>query len=115
MNKDEAIAAVLSKALEVAQTTGNFVVEQTPDVINQLVAYNTALYTAGLVTGIALAITCAICFYKAVRSYCESYLTVSILTGFGALPFTIVNTILLLKITLAPKAWLLDYAASLIK
>lgn len=117
MNKDEAVAAVLSKALEVANTTGEFVVEQAPDVVNQLVSYYTALYGAGLIAGIVLLTLAIILFIKGWRNneWEDVRVVLSLFLAMPGLALGIVNTLSLLKIMLAPKIWLMEYAASLIK
>ena len=41
---DEQLAEILKKGLEAAEKTGNFVVEQAPDLIQQLIVWKTCEY-----------------------------------------------------------------------
>ena len=117
MNKDDAIAAVLTKALEVADKTGDFVVEQAPDVVNQLVSYYTALSIAGVAVGGSLLLTGVVCIVLGLRDrYGEGGKEfIGGMASLVGMPLLIFSTIELLKLTLAPKIWLMEYAASLIK
>lgn len=130
---DEAIASALEAALRAAETTGTFVVEQAPDVVQQLLLFSTVKY-AGLT--LAFSATTAAVVILAAKSIkvaknkrdanpdswrdiddygefwvgCTSYV-VATATGIAAICYAMS----LLKITLAPKVWLLEYAASLAK
>lgn len=126
MTKDEAIAKVLETALTGLQKTGEFVVEQAPDLVRQLILWNTAKYAALLVLGLLLLIVLGTISYKIAKAGTKSnaydkdgYWIASSLTGLAGLmsgvPLTITNGLGLLKITLAPKVWLLEYAASLVR
>ena len=131
MTKDEAIAKVLETALNGLQKTGEFVVEQAPDLVRQLILYKTATYAVALLFGlILLSITLVSIrkLLKARKAYIASrggyadafaYEFPAALIGFvgggSGLALISTNTFNLIKITLAPKVWLLEYAAALVR
>lgn len=130
---DEVLATALQIALDTAKATGTFVVEQAPDVVQQLVLYKTVEYTVWSVIP-AVGAVCLSC--KAVQLYrkaaekvkksSSNFTTVddfsefwfSMLSGSASVILSLIaatHITWLLKITLAPKVWLLEYAASLVK
>lgn len=142
---DKVVEEILTKAVEAAQVAGNFVVEQAPDVIQQLLTIHLAYALFGVVCGVLLL---AGFFWLAVfapfdKLYAaqEAYATNSskhygsaawrtmerlefrcyggVIVGaacgiFGA-AIAIFGGLVALKIYLAPKVYLLEYAASLVK
>lgn len=130
---DEAVASVLEAALEAAKVTGNFVVEQAPDLVQQLLLFNTVKF--GLVFSVTACgavitgITAGKLFKKAQQRSEQSsncYATMDDFAQFWGGVFSagagiilsiiaVSNSVSFLKITLAPKVWLLEYAAALIK
>lgn len=130
---DEAIASALEAALRAAETTGTFVVEQAPDVIQQLLLFSTVKFgviAAAATCGSIIAGISAGKLFSAADKLAENsekyYATADDFGEFWAGLFLVAASIVLgaaaacnslsfLKITLAPKVWLLEYAASLIK
>lgn len=138
----EILNDALRKAIDVASKTGDFVVQQAPDVVQQLIVFNTV--STGLFAGLGLgliavggrfaqwAMRAASVRYmdsndaknpswyeKARRLYRVDYegwgwgpAAVSIMAG---ATLFLTNISEFLKLVLAPKVWLLEYAASLIK
>jgi hypothetical protein len=128
---DEVLAQVLTKALEVAEKTGQFVVEQAPDVVQQLILYYTVLYWTFSLLGLfvlAVGIPYSIKLFKKAASRAAEYEYRSapdfaqfwggFATAAGSLllgvPLALTHISDALKITLAPKVWLIEYAANLI-
>lgn len=132
---DEVLAKALEAALEAAKTTGNFVVEQAPDVVQQLLLFNTVAYTVKTVlfsTITTVGFVVAAKLFRKSSAQAEAYANshtymapdgfssfmlggVSCGVGGAALVATCNQLLSLLKITLAPKVWLIEYAASLVK
>jgi len=120
---DEAISAVLTRAVEAAQVTGEFVVEQAPDVVQQLLAWE---LTHSLVWALTLAAVITL-VWKSRRWILtaggdvptpEDELTTGAIASVptAMLAFPMITYILVgLKVLVAPKLFLLEYAASLIK
>lgn len=128
----EIVNTALRKAIEVASATGQFVVEQAPDVIQQLMVWKTASYAVNLVVGVGMVVGPPLLWGWANKKYpgwhtekghFDNFPTISAMiaglaTGVSlvcGIPFAYSSAMGLLKITLAPKVWLLEYAASLIK
>lgn len=128
----EIVNTALRKAIEVASATGQFVVEQAPDVIQQLMVWKTASYAVDLMVGVGLAVGPPLLWKWANKKYpgwhseqgnYDNFPTISAMIAglatvvsviFG-IPAAYISAMNLLKITLAPKVWLLEYAASLIQ
>lgn len=126
MTKDEAIAKVLETALNGLQKTGEFVVEQAPDLIRQLLLWNTVEYILFLVFGLMFLIGGPLTARKVWKmsagsdaydkgGYYACTALSAIIGVMAGVPLVIHNLCGLLKITLAPKIWLLEYAASLVR
>lgn len=118
---DKVVAEVLTKAMEAAQATGAFVVEQAPDVVQQLLLYYTVREWAETTLWATLG---GFMLYKGVRLFKkgwaeddeDQFMPGGILICVAS-PITfagICNFFSALKITLAPKVWLLEYAARLV-
>lgn len=118
------------KAVDAVVDAGNkavgFVADQLPDVIQQLILYNTVKYSMTIVLSLATIVA----YVWMVRYFCkraddmedafkfdEGVFMVSFICGIISAAMTIVgiiNIYKLLLITTAPKVWLLEYAAKLI-
>lgn len=131
---DEVLAKVLEKALAVAEKTGNFVVEQAPDVVQQLIVYNTVINVFWTLLGVLLLFLSpylvgrSFKFHRDSRNYdlnsvtrgeaaVKSGITAggAVLSAFMGGIFFIANFSDTMKLLFAPKVWLLEYAATLIK
>lgn len=131
MTKDEAIAKVLETALTGLQKTGEFVVEQAPDLVRQLILYKTATYAVALLFGLILLSITLVSIRKLLKAR-KAYIAsrsgyadasayelpaalIGLVGGGSGLALISTNTFNLIKITLAPRVWLLEYAASLVR
>lgn len=129
---DEVLAQVLTKALEVAEKTGQFVIEQAPDVVQQLILYYTVLYWAYIAFGLlvlAVGMTLSVRSFKSALARAEKHdykdaddfgqfwfgMLAGVVSSVAFLFLFINNISAALKITLAPKVWLIEYAANLIR
>lgn len=116
----------LAGAINAVKTTGNFVVEQAPDLIRQLLLYNTVMLSAWVLLGIVVLIATGLIVRKAWKfektlSYPDQGAGIAV----GVVTFLVGGVVgcslvfghisELIKIVLAPKIWLLEYAASLVK
>jgi len=123
---DQQLAEILKKGLEAAEKTGNFVVEQAPDLIQQLIVWKTCEYIFLILISIAFMFSLykwhksAMKRYDDFNDFCNKseffiyciYAIVVILI-FGIALFT--SFFNLIQILLAPKIWLIEYATNLIK
>lgn len=131
---DKVLAVILQKALTAAEKTGQFVVEQAPDVVRQLLVYNTAInvfWTAlGLIllTQLPSAIRSTVRYARIMDDYdftAQARGDACVKFGFGltrSLCGAILGTILFcdnfnetIKLIFAPKVWLIEYAAALLR
>ena len=127
---DKQLAEILKKGLETAEKTGNFIVEQAPDLIRQLLIWKTVEYSVYVILGISLIIY----FYRWIKKVSkemkeneddfEDYFMDSfanILIAIGQLSLLIIGMILiaenlqdLIQIVFAPKIYLIEYSAKLL-
>ena len=127
---DKPLAEILKKGLETAEKTGNFIVEQAPDLIRQLLIWKTVEYSVYVILGISLIIY----FYRWTKKVSkemkeneddfEDYFMDSfanILITIGQLSLLITGIILiaenlqdLIQIVFAPKIYLIEYSAKLL-
>ena len=127
---DKQLAEILKKGLETAEKTGNFIVEQAPDLIRQLFIWKTVEYSVYVILGISLIIY----FYRWTKKVSkemkeneddfEDYFMDSfanILITIGQLSLLITGIILivenlqdLIQIVFAPKIYLIEYSAKLL-
>jgi uncharacterized membrane protein YuzA (DUF378 family) len=127
---DKQLAEILKKGLETAEKTGNFIVEQAPDLIRQLLIWKTVEYSVYVILGISLIIY----FYRWTKKVSkemkeneddfEDYFMDSfanILIAIGQLSLLIIGMILiaenlqdLIQIVFAPKIYLIEYSAKLL-
>ena len=127
---DKQLAEILKKGLETAEKTGNFIVEQAPDLIRQLLIWKTVEYSVYVIIGISLIVY----FYRWTKKVAkemkeneedfEDYFEDSIANIFiaiGQLTFLIIGMMLiaenlqdLIQIVFAPKIYLIEYSAKLL-
>ena len=127
---DKQLAEILKKGLETAEKTGNFIVEQAPDLIRQLLIWKTVEYSVYVILGISLIIY----FYRWTKKVSkemkeneddfEDYFMGSLANIFiaiGQLTFLIIGMMLiaenlqdLIQIVFAPKIYLIEYSAKLL-
>ena len=116
----------LSSVIETVRATGNFVIEQAPDVIRQLILYN----TINLAMWVVLGLVVLLATYVVVKKFLKLEKTLNKYDSGGALAAAVLSGAIgsvtgiglimsnisdLIKIIVAPKIWLLEYAASLVK
>ena len=123
---DKQLAEILKKGLETAEKTGNFIVEQAPDLIRQLLIWKTVEYSVYVILGISLIIY----FYRWTKKVSkemkenEDYFMDSfanILIAIGQLSLLIIGMMLiaenlqdLIQIVFAPRIYLIEYSAKLL-
>lgn len=115
---------ILQKGIKAAEVTGNFAIEQTPEVIQQLLAWKFTLSLMSFLLGVAIFIAAPIIthkvwhksrrYYKEQNSY-EDLTPLSLLILVVGMVGIIFIDLTWLKIWIAPKLFLLEYAASLVK
>ncbi len=120
---DKQIAEILKKGLEVAEKSGNFVIEQAPDLVKQLITYKTIETSICVLIEITLMYLIFRYFkYLYKKNNEESYfmfdnefhITGMIITSFIGifLFFVFINDISnLIQLIFAPKIYLLEYIA----
>jgi len=112
---ETALAELIQKTLSGVDSVVGFGQEQLPEVVRQLILYN--IWASAVWLAVCATITAAIArlFIHCWRE-CEPdggfACILAIIPAFG---FTVGHAIGLAKITLAPKVWLLEYAAGLAK
>lgn len=142
MTKDEAISQVLTTALDAAKKTGAWLSDQVPDVLHQLIAWNIAkdvflLGAALVMVGLYVySLKRFVPAYEAGRVQYEARRGDSWLYDITDMPLgtiwavwivgggtgtvislvsLVINSTDLIELIVAPKVWLLEYAASLVK
>ena len=120
---DEQLAEILKKGLEAAEKTGSFVVEQAPDLIQQLIVWKTCEYILLILISVGLILSIKKWYNSAIKRYGDfidsvefvgfSIYSIIVIPIFGiALFHSFFN---LVQILLAPKIWLIEYITNLIK
>ena len=123
---DQQLAEILKKGLEAAEKTGNFVVEQAPDLIQQLIVWKTCEYIFLILISIAFLFSIYKWYKSAMKRYDDldnfidkpEFFVFSIYSIVVILIFVIAlfqSFFNLFQILLAPKIWLIEYATNLIK
>ena len=123
---DQQLAEILKKGLEAAEKTGNFVVEQAPDLIQQLIVWKTCEYIFSILISIAFLFSVYKWYKSARKRYgvldnfidktefeLFSIYSIVVILIFGIALFN--SFFNLLQVLLAPKIWLIEYATNLIK
>jgi len=134
LNKtDEALSAILFKSLELVENTGNFAIEQAPDLLKEFYAWRMTLNSMGIIIGILFILFGTIWFPKLFMmeerehysdtKYLGKYIdddnfmavvTVGIIAATAGLVFFIASFITLAQIIIAPKLYLIESIKSLI-
>lgn len=131
---DQVLAVILEKALAAAEKTGQFVLEQAPDVIQQLLLFNaieSGLYTIlGLIWLVSIPVLVGKVMkfgpeaedHKLSEASRASALGKCILYSAAAALGVFIGPILFfcnvgtfIKILVAPKVWLIEYASTLLR
>ena len=122
---DQQLAYILKKGLEVAEKTGNFVVEQAPDLIQQLIVWKTCEYIFWILISIAFLFSIYKWYKSAMKRYddLDNFIDETEFLAFFTYSITVIlilgialfhSFFNLLQILLAPKIWLIEYATNLI-
>lgn len=134
IDTDKVLAVILQKALIAAEKTGQFVVEQAPDVVRQLLLYNTLISLFWTILGFVLLVQVSFAIRTVAQSrpmmddYELSHTVRSaacVKFGFG-IARTLFGAWLggtlfycnfneTMKLIFAPKVWLIEYAAALLR
>lgn len=134
-----ALSALIMKANSGIDASTKFLSAEIPDVVRQLIVWNIARETVWLVFGIVMLITATLVVRKMIRDYktssktlerswvhdgssykpaTESCFLTSVACGLALIIGLIISAscvFKLLQLWLAPKVWLIEYAASLTK
>lgn len=118
--KDRAIE-MLGSLIDAATQAGEFIKGQVPMVIRELLVYHTALYVFWVIAMAALTTASVLwlrhCFKKH-KSWEDDWMMAAvpgwILGPIGVVGFCVAITNLM-QITLAPRVWLIEYAAGLVR
>ena len=127
---DKQLAEILKKGLETAEKTGNFIVEQAPDLIRQLLIWKTVEYSIYVIMGISLIIYFHRWTKKVTKemkekkdNYEDYFMSsfLNLLIAVGQISFLIIGILLiaenihsLIQIVFAPKIYLIEYTAQLL-
>ena len=123
---DKQIAEILKKGLEVAEKSGNFVIEQAPDLVKQLITYKTvetSIYVLIEITLMYLIFRYFKYLYKKNNENSSfisenSFHVIGIIISFMASIFFffafITDISNLIQLIFAPKIYLLEYIAQLL-
>jgi uncharacterized membrane protein YidH (DUF202 family) len=128
----EMATGVLKSIIEAAAAAKDFLSTEIPLVIQELLTYYTALYAAYAVLGVVLIVVGVLWHRKWWKVYCDAEdatrradrytdnsgwacLAIAglLITSIPGL-FLMYNVVALLKITLAPRIWLIEYARNLL-
>ena len=124
MTLDTALQDLITGAVAAAETAGGFVAEEAPIVVEQVLAWNFTASLIMFIAGIVLIIVAIIATPKAIRAcnsggwaYAEAAepLVVIPMISLYAISVILLFEHTWLKIAIAPKLYLLEYAADLIK
>ena len=118
-----ALVQLLDKALVGVDAASEFLVEETPEVIQQLLVwygvYNALLCLGGLALAYAIYKVTAIAHDKYKQSHDPDmgffWFIAVIVATLPAIIASLMVNLTWLKIWIAPKIWLLEYASSLVK
>jgi hypothetical protein len=111
----EALAKFIDTMTGLLNSAKDFTLEQAPEVMREIVVYHTALYALGVLIGLVLIAAGTYCLRRAFKEEQEIWLALGALPAlFGPL-FLVFCLPDLLKVTLAPKLFLIEYFAGLVK
>ena len=123
---DKQIAEILKKGLEVAEKSGNFVIEQAPDLVKQLITYKTIETSICVLIEITLMYLIVIYFkYLYKKNNEDSYfIPENAFHGVGIIITFVLSIFMffafitdisnLIQLIFAPKIYLLEYIAKLL-
>lgn len=118
---DKALAEALRALIENMGAGKGFVLAQAPEVIQQMLAWATFKYGAALAVSLLIlawcgwGVRCGIRYVPTASYDCgvEARIIPSCIFGSLAFVAAVANALLLMKVLIAPKVYLLEYAAQL--
>lgn len=121
---DEQLAEILKKGLEAAEKTGSFIIEQAPDIIQQLILWKTVQYSASVVIGVFVLYMLwkkyssdkkKTDYYDSEDYFLENPFRVIIYAVVAAIGIGLTSDVYnLIQIIFAPKIFLIEYASKLL-
>lgn len=121
---EQELVKIITKATSAAEGAGKFLVEQTPDVINQLLWWEGVISLWNTALPIIIFIPCIILFIRNIEDAVNAdefdksmvIVILSFVGTFGSfLKFCVAGNLTWLQIWIAPKLFLIEYAAGLVK
>jgi len=110
MNKlEETLATILEKALNLAEQTGDFAIDQAPDLLKQFFVWHTWEHILGIVLCLIIALAVHIPIRWFVKEEEDESIYLFELINIIPLVFLCINIYNLVFITVAPKLYLIDY------
>ena len=106
---DEALATAIKKGVEVAEKTGNFVIEQAPDLLKEFYAWQ---LWSNIALAISMTVMCFIIFFaakKISKEIDEDFLYILYLFQLIPLVFLATSIYKIIFISVAPKLYLIEY------
>ena len=122
---NEQLEKELTNTIKIANDTGKnvleFVQQQAPEICEQILKFRLYMSCAGIV-GCCILTCCSVYFFNLHKKCCDSnklgdfpwQVFLGIISGFIAITLGITNTVILLKITVAPKIYLIEYFKTLL-
>ncbi len=120
-NLNEAVAALINKALSGVETSVSFLQAETPLLIQELLIWTLVSSSVGLVIATIFLYLAFKGWLLARKSWdarddnMPGWVIGTMTFGIVGVMMFIINTLIILKVLVAPKIWLLEYAASLVK
>lgn len=117
-NLENQLAEVLKKSLELAEKSGEFVIEQAPELLREFYLWHTLDYILGIVCALSIFFLTTYFFRKYGQKlkwdfdYEIGLSIASLLYGVSSIVMLLMffyNISMLLKITVAPKLYLVEY------
>lgn len=123
MNLKEQATLLLQKLIETAIQTGEFIKEQVPLVVQELITYHLVYAAVWCIIWATVAVLVLLGARKFIRlaneeEDSEYYIPAVLMIVFGTGPATWASVTFLLdvvKLWLAPRVWLIEYASQLVK
>ena len=116
----QALTAILNKTMSGVDASVNFLSAEIPDVIHQLLVFKLAQASALLLMSVLYLIAWSVLLYKSFKNDMDGGIQMALCFIGGSLAITSVVGLFMcggtaLQIWLAPKIYLIEYAASLTK
>jgi hypothetical protein len=109
------VDSILAALAEAVNATKDFAAAQLPDIAYQYVAYGRGYLTVYMLVGIALAYLCVWAIKMAHKTDNGVFVVPIVVGGVGSLSILVANTKNFIMVWLAPKVWLIQEIANLVK